>query len=302
MQQAKHRTTIALVTSAAARGLDDDLAPLQSALTRRGADAAIVDWDDAAANWSDYDLAVLRSTWDYAARPVEFLAWAERAAAATELCNPLDMVRWNIDKHYLADLEHAHIAVVPSIFIAPDESPGGALDRVRQAYPDADIVVKPAISAGSRDTQRHRADARDAALAHIRRLQAHNRHVLLQPYLPSVDTQGETALIYFNGQFSHAIRKGPLLQRDGAATSDLFAAEQVEQRHPGAAELALAERVISSMPFAATPRYARVDLIHDDDQQPRLLELELVEPSLFLNHADDAVERFVAVLLDACHR
>lgn len=296
-----HQPRIALVSVAAARALDDDLAPLRAALTAHGAAVTIVDWDDADADWSRHDLAVLRSTWDYTARPTEFLAWAERTAAVTRLCNPLDVVRWNIDKHYLAELGKVDIPIVPSRFVAPNDAAHEALQQVLGDFPGSDIVVKPTIGAGSRDTRRHSPHATDAALAHIQCLQKQHRRVLLQPYLASVDSHGETALLYFNGQFSHAIRKGPLLQADAEATAELFAAEHIEPRQPSAAERQLAERIIASLPFAQTPTYARIDLIHDNDQQPRLLELELVEPSLFLDHAEGAAERFASALVACSH-
>jgi hypothetical protein len=115
--------------------------------------------------------------------------------------------------------------------------------------------------------------------------------VLLQPYLGQVDHHGETALIYFAGRFSHAIRKGPLLRRGGAPTDALFAAEEITPRMPGADELQVAERALAALPFAA-PLYARVDLIPSADARPCLLELELTEPSLFFAQAPGAAERF----------
>ena len=120
--------------------------------------------------------------------------------------------------------------------------------------------------------------------------------MLLQPYLPSVDTDGETALMFFDGQFSHAIRKGPLLQRDEGPTRALFAPEKITARKPGKDELALAEATLAALPYAALA-YARVDLIRAPDGSPRVLELELTEPSLFFAHGDGAADRFAAALL-----
>lgn len=294
---------IALVTAAAARPLDDDLVPLATALREAGAAVAIVEWDDPAFDWGSVDLAVLRSPWDYTERPAAFLAWAERAAAATRLLNPPAILRWNLDKHYLADLERAGVAIVPSRFVEPGDDAAMALDAFLAEFPDCDdIVAKPCIGAGSRDAQRHGRDRRAAMLGHVERLLAARRSVLLQPYLARIDAGGETALMHFDGAFSHAIRKGPLLRRDVDPTSALFAAEQITRREASADERALAQRALAAIPFAGPLAYARVDLIRNDDAAPVLLELELAEPSLFFAHGEGSAARFADVLLDHARR
>lgn len=284
---------IALVTAIAAFALDEDLAPLQQAMLRAGIDAPIVAWDDMTVSWGRFDAALLRSTWDYTDRLDEFLAWAARAGMHTRLLNPLDVIRRNTDKHYLAELEAAGIAVVPSEFAEPGEDAGAALDAFLAKHAKAaEFVVKPAVGAGSRDAQRYRRGQNTSATAHVARLLGEQRSVLMQPYLDSVDEAGETALMYFNGAFSHAIRKGPLLQVDEGPTRALFAAEHISPREPGADELELASRTLAALggePLA----YARVDLIRAADGSPRVLELELTEPSLFFPYADGSAERFV---------
>jgi len=289
--------TIALVTARAARDLDDDLPPLHDALRQAGADVRIVEWDDADVDWSHFDLALLRSTWDYTERVVEFLEWAKRAATHTRLLNPPDVVRWNTDKHYLRDLARAGIATVPSEFIEPGENAATGLDQFLRGHASEEFVVKPAIGAGSRDAQRYARAQRDAARAHAQRLLDAQRSVLLQPYLDRVDEHGETALIYFGSVFSHAIRKGPLLKRDEGPTRALFAAEHITARTPEPDELRLAEQTLSAIPFAKPLTYARVDLIHDATHAPCVLELELTEPSLFFAHAAGSAQRFAAAVL-----
>lgn len=286
---------IALVTASAARELDEDLAPLEIALREAGANVTIAVWDDANVDWSHFQLALLRSTWDYTQRLAEFLAWAERAATQTRLLNPLPVIRWNTDKHYLRDLGKSGIAIVPSVFVEPGEDAPAALEGFVSAHAAEEFVVKPAIGAGSRDAQRYHRGDRDAAAAHIRRLIDAKRSALLQPYLNRVDEHGETALIFFDGKFSHAIRKGPLLRRGEGPTRALFAAEHITPRAPGAAELALAELTLTAIPFGAL-LYARVDLIHDADGMPRVLELELTEPSLFFAHAPGSAARFARAI------
>lgn len=289
---------IALVTARAARGTDHDMPPLLAALHAAGADAHEIDWDDDTVDWSRFDLALLRSTWDYFDRLSEFLAWAERVVAQTRLLNPLDVIRWNTDKHYLADLARAGVPVVPGTFIEPGEDAAAAVDATFAAHPLVrDFVVKPAVGAGSRDAQRHAREQRDAITTHAQRLLDKKRSVLLQPYLERVDEHGETALLFFDGEFSHAIRKGPLLRRNEGPTDGLYAEETIAPRTPSADELVIARRALAAIPFAQPLLYARVDLIRDDAGAPCLLELELVEPSVFAVHADDAAARFAAAIV-----
>lgn len=287
---------LALVTAAAARDLDEDLPPLEAALRDAGVDYAVVDWHDAAADWSKFKLALIRSTWDYTQRLHEFLDWAARAGAATRLVNPSEVIRWNTDKHYLGDLARAGVAAVPSHFIEPGEDAAHLLDRFLIAHASEEFVVKPSVGAGSRDAQRHGRDERAAALAHAHRLLDAGRSVLLQPYLARVDEHGETALIFFDGKFSHAIRKGPLLHRGTAPTRALFAPEHITPRTPHADELRVAEAALAAIPYATPLTYARVDLIRDGADAPCVLELELTEPSLFFAHGDGSAARFVEVL------
>ena len=289
---------IALVTARAARGTDHDMPILLTALRDAGAEAHEVDWDDDAIDWSRFDLALLRSTWDYFERLPEFLDWAARVAERTRLVNPLAVLRWNTDKHYLAELARAGVPVVPSVFLEPDDDTGAILDVVLNTHPDArDVVVKPAVGAGSRDAQRHARGDRRGIVAHAQRLLDARRSVLLQPYLDRVDEHGETALLFFDGAFSHAIRKGPLLKRGEGPTTGLYAEETIAPRTPSAAELEVAQRALAAIPFEKPLLYARVDLIHDGDGNPRLLELELVEPSVFAGHAPGAADRFVHAIL-----
>lgn len=289
---------IALVTACAARGTDYDMPLLLSALHAAGAGAEEVDWDDGAADWSRFDLALLRSTWDYFERLPEFLGWAQRVAAQTTLLNPLDVLRWNTDKHYLGHLARSGVPVVPSAFVEPGGDAAREIDALLATHPQAqDFVVKPAVGAGSRDAQRHARTQCDAAIAHVHRLLDAGRSVLMQPYLSRVDEHGETALLFFDGAFSHAIRKGPLLRRNEGPTGGLYAEESITPRTPSADEMDVARRALAAIPFQQPLLYARVDLIRDDAGAPRLLELELVEPSVFLEHSDGAAARFASAIL-----
>jgi O-ureido-D-serine cyclo-ligase len=185
---------------------------------------------------------------------------------------------------------------VPSTFVEPGEDASRAIQAFLATHAHTEIVVKPAIGAGSRDTARHRRGEVGPAVAHVRRLLEAHRSVLLQPYLERVDRDGETALMFFEGGFSHAIRKGPLLPPGGTATTGLFAPETITPRVPGTDEMRLAEQVVAAVPFG-TPLYARIDLIRDGKGAPCLLELELTEPSLFFVHAAESADKFTAAVL-----
>jgi hypothetical protein len=290
------RPAVALVSARAARDLDEDMPPLLAAFGEAGADAEITDWDDAAVDWTRFDVALLRSAWDYTERLTQFQAWVERVSALTLLLNPAEVVRWNCDKHYLRELAAAGVPVVPTQFAEPGTDAAATLAQFRARHACAELVVKPAVGAGSRDTRRHAADASREILEHMQPLLDAGRSVMLQPYLTGVDQHGETALIYIGGTFSHAIRKGPLLPKGAEATQALFAPEDITRRAPGADEHAVGERILASLPFGEL-LYARIDLIRDEAGLPRLLELELAEPSLFFAYAPGAAARFAGTAL-----
>ena len=299
---------VALVTAREALALDEDLPPLILALRAQGARVDTPCWDDPDVDWGRYDVAVLRSTWDYVDRLDEFLDWADRCAGQTRLVNPPAIVRWNIDKHYLVHLAHAGVPVVPTLFVEPGADAQAELSRFLAGGPGAftvgtcgpftQFVVKPSIGAGSRDAARYRREEEGRAAEHLARLLAAGRSVMLQPYLDRVDHHGETAVVYIGGRYSHAIRKGPLLRLDEGFVSGLFAPEQITPREPDAEERRVAEGAFMACSLD-DPLYARVDLIRDDRGLPVVLELELTEPSLFFLHAPEAAGRFADALLGA---
>jgi len=287
---------LALVSARAARGLDEDMPPLLSACAALGVHAEIADWDDQDVDWARFDAALLRSAWDYAERLPQFLAWVERTAALTLLLNPAPVVRWNSDKHYLRELAQAGLPVVPTTFVEPGADAPQVLREFLAQQPAPELVVKPAVGAGSRDTRRHARGATAEILAHVEQLLVARRSVMLQPYLEGVDAHGETALVFIAGRFSHAVRKGPLLPAGGPATAGLFAPEKISVRPPDAAEHAVAQRVLAQLPFGEL-LYARIDLIRNAAHLPCVLELELSEPSLFLAYAPAAAARLVSATL-----
>lgn len=233
-------------------------------------EAELANWDDPDVDWAAYDVAILRSTWNYTEHLDEFLAWATRVSHVTRLVNPVEIVEWNTDKRYLADLEARGIPIVPTEFVAPGE----------RALADAvagHVVVKPTVGAGSKGARMFRDDPA-GALAHVAALHADGYTAMIQPYLSAVDEHGETALIFMGGEFSHAARKAPILSRDMSWSTGLYADEKITPATATATQLELAHSVLVDLPGLA---YARVDLLPTEGG-PVVLELELTEPSLFL--------------------
>jgi len=303
---------VALVSAVEALALDEDLPPLVAAMQQMGVTVETPCWDDPAVDWPGYDVAVLRSTWDYAERVDELVDWAQRCGQATRLLNPVAIVRWNTDKHYLQHLQRHGVPVVPTRYVEPGSDPDAALQQFLSGSGDwlsvgepcgfKEFVIKPSIGAGSRDAARYRRGDAIAAAEHLRRLVvAQGRSTMLQPYLERVDDYGETAVVYFGGAFSHAVRKGPLLKLGQGLVTGLFAPEEITARRADAAELEVAAKAHAAIPHAA-PLYARIDLIRDAEGRPVVLELELTEPSLFFNHAAGAAERLADLVLEQIRR
>lgn len=279
------------VTASGARGLDEDEPSALEALTRLGVQVDLVDWDDSTIDWASYERVVLRSTWDYAERLDEFLRWVEAVDAVTDLRNPRPMLTWSVDKHYLLDLAAAGVAIVPTTVLEVGEAP---------AVPAGDVVVKPAVGAGSRDVASYSPSDFHLVREHARRLHDQGRSVLVQPRLPSVAELGEWPMVYLGGEFSHAASKRVRVPHGGGTVEGLFAAEENASYSPDPDQRAVADAAISQVTARfGSPTYARVDLVRGDDGRPCVLELELVEPSLFLGQADEAAPARLARALTA---
>lgn len=277
-------TRVALATAAALPKLDEDGPLLLTALAERGLEGEPAVWDDPTVDWAGFSLVVVRSTWDYARRRTEFLEWARMVDGITRLANPLAVLEWNTDKRYLRELASTGLPIVPTTWIEPGD-PG-------DLPTSGEYVVKPAVSAGARDTNRYRPGEDAAASAHIERLHRQGRTVMVQPYLSAVDTRGETALLHLGGRYSHAVRKGPMLTPGDAAVEGLYREEDISPRIATGAERSVAEDVLAAVPGSPDLLYARVDLVPGHDGEPVLIELELTEPSLFLGHAEAAAAQF----------
>lgn len=246
-------------------------------LRAMGIDVVEIPWD-AGADWSAFDAVVIRSPWDYVERTSEFFAVLEAIDASTTLLNALALVRWNVDKRYLAELETAGVRIVPTRF-------GQGLVAADLAS-TSPLVVKPVVGANARDTFLI-APGDDIAPA-LRAFTA--RPFMLQPFVASIREEGEVSLFYFEGEYSHAVRKRP-------KAGDFRVQEEhgglLQAVAPTAAERAAADAVLARLP---SPFQARVDLVRLDDGAPAVMEVELIEPSLYFPYDDESPIRFARAL------
>ena len=265
-------------------GADDpDSRTLLDALALEGVEGELAVWDDGAADWRAFDLVVIRSTWDYAPRRDEFLEWAR---TVERLVNPYEVVRYSTDKHYLADLAARGQRVIPSTFCDVGEE---------AVWPDGAFVVKPCVGAGSIDAERYGFLDHELALRHVRHLHDAGRDVVIQPYVESVDEVGERALIFIGGSFSHAMTKKAMLNVAHDARDVLFRREQMSLAVGEPDAIAFAQSILDNERFADL-LYARVDVVTTPDGWA-LMELELVEPSLFLDYDSSAAGRLARAIV-----
>ena len=254
---------------------DPDMATLAEAVAATGSEVSVRAWDDPAAGWDEADLVVVRSPWDYPLRLAEFRAWIDRCAkAGVKLANPAEILSWNIEKRYLMDLADAGVQVVPTTYFEP----GAGVELPR----DGEFVIKPSVGAGSNLAGRYTADDRDRATAHVARIHAEGIAAMVQPYRHAVDTGGERALVFVGGQFLHAMRKRGVLSLGADPDGPREPHPGLVPWQPSDAELALARRALAVAPAGHDLLYARVDVIVEPEHGPTIMELELIEPNLFL--------------------
>jgi glutathione synthase/RimK-type ligase-like ATP-grasp enzyme len=265
------RIAIATCSGYADLKVDDEL--LREALGDRGCEAASVVWDERGADWSGFDLCLVRSTWDYYEKYPEFLAWTRAVEAATALRNPAELIAWNSEKTYLRELAEAGVPTVPTLWL--ERGSGVDLEGELAARGWDQAVIKPVVDLGAKNLHRVRTGsgqgqgALEAVLA--------RREAMVQPFLPSLEAEGELSLIYLDGELSHAVRKRPAAGdfRVQSIWGGTMAPAEAEPHHVEVAQRALSQ-------LDETPLYARVDLVTDLDGNPALIELELIEPNLYL--------------------
>jgi len=271
---------VALVTNKESGDLHSDGPFLRAAFERLGVDTEVVAWGSGV-DWARFDGVLIRHTWDYIFDRDGFLAWAEEGAATTRLANPVAVLRWNTDKRYLRELEQAGVRIVPTIWVDAGER-----------IPDVewpDFVVKPSVSAGARLSARYRKG--DDIAGHVERIHATGAAAMLQPYVGTKDGRHETGTYVFGGEVSHAISKAPVLADVRSPLDDLSGGSH-QLVGPAAVDPRLADHALAVLASAPPVLYARVDTVRDDAGEPLLMELEVTEPFLFLEHAPEGADRF----------
>jgi glutathione synthase/RimK-type ligase-like ATP-grasp enzyme len=287
---------LALVTcQSLPRAVEDD-APLFQHLRDVGQDFESVAWDDPAARWSEFDAAIVRTTWDYCPRLPEFLAWARRVAQQTRLFNPCEVLTWNTNKRYLAAVAAEGAPIIPTEWVTPAEAE--TLPERLAARGWGRAFVKPVVGAGSDHTLRVEDDpqSRAAAVEFLRDYPV-AEGALVQPYLDRVESVGELSLVFFGGQFSHAVCKVPPAGdfRVQVNWGGRYRAYTTSASERGVAEGCL-EAAGRAFGLTAPLLYARVDLLQSPEGRWWLNELELVEPALYFEHAPDGPARLLAAI------
>ncbi|MGE4431935.1 MAG: RimK family alpha-L-glutamate ligase [Sphingobium sp.] len=281
-------TAIAFITAATMPKPDLETGALVARMAQRGVAAVQLAWD-ADADWASYDLVLLRTPWDYVERLDAFLAWIGTVDRVTRLRNPASTIVWNAHKRYLLALQAAGVPVVETLLLRPADTPD--LAAALAAFGDREMVAKPAIGIGAGGALRGAADA-PAMRRHIGAL-LERGDVLVQPFLPAIETSGETSLIYIDGRYSHAVRKRP---KAGDYRVQDHHGGSVSPHEASALERATAQRALEAAPDPTL--YARIDLV-EQGGRPVVMELELIEPELFLRFSESGTEAYLAAALAA---
>ncbi len=262
---------------------------LSNALAKHGFQAKRVDWCDPEIEWPEYRAIVIRTTWDYFHRFDEFTAWlAERQKDSTVLNAPAQL-QWNMDKHYLHDLQEKQISIVPTWYLEKGE-PYNVEDLLSKLACE-EAVLKPCISGAARHTYRLRSDDRQAWERYLAEL-TQQESMLVQPFQRRIVEEGEITLVAFDGNVTHAVRKvakaGDFrVQDDHGGT--------VYPHQPLEEEIEFAERAMRAC--SPTPVYGRVDIVRSDSGEMQLMELELVEPELWMRFAPESADRFAEAVV-----
>jgi glutathione synthase/RimK-type ligase-like ATP-grasp enzyme len=281
---------IGFITSAPLRDLTPDDRIAADALRQHGIEVEGFVWDDPAANPADYDALIFRSTWDYFTKSEQFTAWLEvLEASGVPVYNPVSVVRWNSDKRYLPDLAERGVEIIPTVYLERGQTTN--LQTLMQEQGWQNVVVKPTISAGAYQTWLTSADQAAKEQSQLDAMLKEGT-VMLQPYLPEVETSGEWSLIFFNGRFSHAVVKIPV---PGDFRSQPKFGSKITSTQPSEALLQQAQAVLEAVDEPVL--YARVDGLLRDEQF-YLMEIELIEPHLFFESDGGAAERFADAVLE----
>jgi hypothetical protein len=278
---------IAFVTNPRHPEIEDDDRPLAAALARRGAVVLSASWDDPDFPWDCLDIALIRSTWDYPRRIDEFVDWLSRVERQTRVVNPPGIIRWNLNKRYLAELTNKGIRVVPTAFV--EIGAAARLEEICGEHGWGTVVLKPTISADSWETIRVEPGGYSEGQAYLERHRA-AREIMIQPFVEDVEHGGEHSLMFFGGLYSHAVRK------NSAFLGGRHVGPEGLPSDPGSDAVEMARSLLAKAGVPEIP-YARVDLARDETGAPMLLELELFEPTLFFLEKPGSEELLARIVM-----
>ncbi len=257
---------------------------VKQALENKGLVVSRTNWDNPDFDWSETRYIIFRTTWDYFNRFAEFSVWLKKVSAQTKLINPLETIYWNLDKHYLRDLEVKGIRIPHTVFIEPGEK--RSLAEIVKTTGWKELVIKPAISGSARHTYRLNENNIAEHEAIFREL-IQSESMLLQEFQNNILTKGEVAFMLFGGRYSHAVLK-KAKQGDYRVQDDFGGS--VHDYTPTLEEITFAEKTVAAC--SPVPVYARVDVIWDNDNHLCVSELELIEPELWFRTCPGAAELF----------
>ena len=284
---------------------DYDVEHFMAAAASLGATITMLPWGQPVDRWAAFDLIAFRSPWDYPLHVADFSQWLASVRGLANLHNPPALVEWNLDKRYMADLAQLGVAVVPSVFASDPDAVTAAFANPILAASEH-VVVKPTVSAGSKNTGLfRRGDPAARALAD--EILSLGKTVMVQPAIASVAAVGETAMLYFDGRFSHSVTKGPLLAEGGGLRSGDTYEEDIQPVVPTEEQRACADAAVAAIESMGIERgwlapgerllYGRIDIVQTETG-PAVLEAELFEPSLFLWTSDGAGSRYISALIN----
>lgn len=271
---------------------DESWPLLREALVAEGMEPSVAAWTDSEVDWAGADLVLAMFAWGYVSHRRQFVAWVYEVEARTRLVNSAAVLEWGSDKKYLIDLAVEGVPIVPTEWVLP----GGTWRP-----PSNDYVIKPSIANGGMGAARYVDQNTTGADLHIRRLHADGQTVMVQPYQATIDAEGETALIYLSGNYSHAIHKAALLRADAGVTERLWQQQVISTSEPRPDQHRLAQTVMGAVARRVGPTtYARIDVVDGPGKTPLVLEVEVVEPSLFLNLFPYAARQLASRLRSLC--
>lgn len=276
---------------------DLELDLINEGLIASGLDSTILVWHEPA-DWASYDALIFRSPWDYTERTAEFTSWLADTEKLCRIINAPDLARWNLDKRYLLELGARGVNYTPSTFC-------NTLTECQEAITACiaqgdDYIIKPNISAGSKNTGLF-SGKDESAIELCREILSLDKIPIVQPFIRAIQDGAERGMLFFNGRFSHAIRKGPILITGGGYIGGTYT-EDITPAAVSDAEIDLGLATLAAIRGYATdmgwnddaklPLYARIDVVTPEGGDPMLIEAELFEPSIFIRHSPADLKRF----------